>query len=103
MRRVIAPKRVMDYARKYPSAQPSLMHWLEVVQHAQWANSADIKATFNDVDVVTTRSRRTVYVFNIEHNRHRLIAAIHYNTSTVYVLRILTHRQYDGGKWKDEL
>jgi mRNA interferase HigB len=44
-----------------------------------------------------------VYVFNIERNRHRLIAAIHFNTETVYVLRIMTHKEYDRDRWKDEL
>ena len=62
-----------------------------------------LKTSFNDVDPVTVNSGRTVYVFNIEHNRHRLIAAIHFNTQTVYVLRIMTHREYDRERWKDEL
>jgi mRNA interferase HigB len=42
-------------------------------------------------------------VFNIEHNRHRLIAAIHFNTQTVYVLRIMTHQEYSRNRWKEEL
>jgi mRNA-degrading endonuclease HigB of HigAB toxin-antitoxin module len=32
-----------------------------------------------------------------------LIAAIHFNMQTVYVLRIMTHREYDRGRWKEEL
>jgi mRNA-degrading endonuclease HigB of HigAB toxin-antitoxin module len=34
---------------------------------------------------------RSVVVFNIAHNRCRLIAAIHFNTRIVYTLMILTH------------
>ena len=73
------------------------------MQAAAWNNPAHLKAAFNDVDPVTVASGRTVYVFNIERNRHRLIAAIHFNTETVYVLRIMTHREYDRSRWKDEL
>lgn len=33
-------------------------------------------------------------------NKYRLIAVIHYNTKRVYVRNILTHKEYDLGKWK---
>jgi mRNA interferase HigB len=44
-----------------------------------------------------------VAVFDIGGNKFRLIAAIHYNKQIVYVLRILTHREYDDQKWKRDL
>jgi mRNA interferase HigB len=40
-------------------------------------------------------------VFNIGGNKVRLIAAIHYNRRKVYVRAILTHNEYDEGKWKE--
>lgn len=40
---------------------------------------------------------------NIKGNRYRLIVAIHYNTQMVYVLRFLTHAEYDKGAWKEQL
>lgn len=76
---------------------------MKVVRGADWTNPAELRATFNDVDPVTVESGRTVYVFNIEHNRHRLVAAIHFNTRTVYILRTMTHQEYDRGHWKEEL
>lgn len=79
------------------------MHWLETVRRSEWNNHADVRRGFTDADRVTVESGRTVYVFNIEHNRHRLIAAIHFNTQTVYVLWIMTHSEYDRNRWKGEL
>jgi mRNA interferase HigB len=79
------------------------MHWLNCVRAARWTSPAELKAVFNEVDPAVVESGRTVYVFNIERNRHRLIAAIHFNTQKVYVLRILTHAEYDRGRWKVEL
>ena len=103
MKRLVSPKRIQDYLVRFPTAKPSLMHWLETMRRAEWKNPAELKASFNDVDPVTVDSGRKVYVFNIEHNRHRLIAAIHFNTQTVYILRIMTHQEYDRNRWKDEL
>jgi mRNA interferase HigB len=39
-------------------------------------------------------------VFNISGNNYRLIAAIHYNRGKIYIRHILTHAEYDFGKWK---
>ncbi|HEY3391681.1 MAG TPA: type II toxin-antitoxin system HigB family toxin [Lacipirellulaceae bacterium] len=103
MKRVVSPKRIWEYAARYPSAKPSLEHWLATIRRGEWNNPAELKQSFNDVDRVTVESGRTVFVFNIEHNRHRLIAAIHFNTQAVYVLRIMTHKEYDRSRWKDEL
>ena len=35
-------------------------------------------------------------------NKARLIAAIHYNTSRVYIRYVLTHKEYDRGTWKEK-
>lgn len=103
MKRIVTQKRLREYARQFPQARASLRHWERTVLAAEWSNPADLKATFNDVDPVTVASGGTVYVFNIQKNEHRLIAAIHFNTGMVYVLRIMTHRAYDRHRWKEEL
>jgi len=102
MRRIISPRRLRDYAAAHPDAQRTLDRWERVVNEAQWASPADLKQTFNDVDPVLVRSGRTVYIFNII-CAHRLIAAIHFNTGMVFVLRILDHKEYDRALWKEEL
>ena len=43
-----------------------------------------------------------VTVFNISGNKYRLIVVIHYNTGKIYVRRILTHPEYDLGKWRED-
>lgn len=103
MRRIITRKRLREYAEAYPKARGSLEHWERVVTAAEWKTPPDVKATFNDVDPVTVASGATVYVFNIQRNEHRLVAAIHFNTGMVYVLRLMTHKQYDREPWKEQL
>jgi len=103
MRRIITERRLRDDAKKYPQARPSLEHWKKLVLGHAWQNPAEMKAAFPDVDPVAVASGNTVYVFNIQRNEHRLVAAVHFNTGLVYVLRIMTHRVYSKGRWKDEL
>ncbi len=103
MRRIVTQKRLREYAEQYPAARASLLHWEKTVLAASWRHPADLKLTFNAVDAVKVASGHTVYVFNIEQNAHRLVAAIHFNTGMVFVLRLMTHREYDRGHWKAEL
>jgi mRNA interferase HigB len=57
------------------------------------------------VDRVITRKENAVCVFDLGHgkNSYRLIAAVHFNTQIVFVLRLLTHAEYDKNEWKSEL
>ncbi len=87
----------------YPKAKASLEHWEHTVRNATWKSPVELKQTFNDVDPATVSSGNQVYVFNIQRNEHRLIAAIHFDNGRIFVLRILTHRDYDRQRWKDEL
>ena len=44
--------------------------------------------------------KRDFYVFNIGGNKYRLVVAIHFNTQMLFVRHVLTHAEYDTGKWK---
>lgn len=61
----------------------------------------DVKKTYNSVDQVIVSSGKSVLVFNI--GSYRLIAAAHFKTGNLYVLRFLTHAEYDKNDWKNEL
>jgi mRNA interferase HigB len=48
-------------------------------------------------------SGNDVIVFNAGGNNYRLVTAIHFNRSKLYILRFLTHAEYGKGFWKDQL
>jgi mRNA interferase HigB len=52
---------------------------------------------------VRVASGNPVVVFNVCGNHFRLVCAIHYNNGKVFLLRFLTHAEYDKNRWKDEL
>lgn len=84
-------------------SEASLRTWVQQVRAANWRNFADVRKTFPSADGVAVASGRSVVVFNIAHNRYRLIAAVHYNTRIVYTLMILSHKDYERGTWKERL
>jgi len=92
-----------EYWGRHREAEASLRTWAQQTKAAQWRNFFQVRQTFPSADQVTVDSGRPVVVFNVAHNRYRLIAAIHYNTQIVYTLAILTHKEYDRDVWKEQL
>ncbi|MGP0065807.1 MAG: type II toxin-antitoxin system HigB family toxin [Isosphaeraceae bacterium] len=94
---VISKKRLVEAGRKHPDALPSLLRWYRVADQALWNDIHEVRADFPHADPVEKFT-----VFNIKKNAYRLITVIHYNRSKVYVRAVLTHADYDTGKWKDD-
>jgi mRNA interferase HigB len=101
--RIISRKRLRQYGKLHPEAEASLTGWYLVVKNAKWTSSNELAGTVGSVDPVKVASGAVVSVFNIARNRHRLIAHFHFDKQRVFVLRIMTHKEYDKGKWKEEL
>lgn len=97
--RIITKKRLAEAAGLHAKARPAIFHWHVVAQAADWRHLSDTRATFPHADQVTVKSGRIVTIFNLT-NAFRLITAIHYNRRSVYILRVLTHAEYDSGDWK---
>lgn len=94
---IISKKRLREFWDQQRRAKSPLESWFQVVKQAKWNNFADVRRTFNTAD----RVGRFV-VFDIGGNKYRLIAAIHFNRGKLFVRHVLTHAEYDEGKWKDE-
>ena len=61
------------------------------MQDGDFGSLSDLKKVFRTVDYVGNDR----YVFDILGNHYRLIAMIHFKIRTVYVLFIVTHKEYD--------
>jgi mRNA interferase HigB len=100
---IITRRRILDYAKQHPNASANLTAWIKVTSSAQWQSIADVRKAFPHADLATVRSSKTVTIFNIAGNHHRLITAIHYNTRSIFILKILTHADYSKDRWKNDL
>jgi mRNA interferase HigB len=89
-------KPLRDFCALHRDAETPLRAWYREVEHTQWEKFADVRAMYPSADRVGKYT-----VFNIGGNKYRLIAVIHYNRDRVYVRHVLTHKDYDQGKWKN--
>ncbi len=56
-----------------------------------------LKKTFSSIDKVGKLT-----VFNIGGNKYRLISAIHYNRSNLYIRGVMTHEEYNNDACKEK-
>ncbi len=101
--RVISRRRLREFWEDHPDAEEPLKRWYLLTQNSTWKTPSDVTQTFGSADLVKVESANTVTVFNIGGNKYRLVAAIHYDYPRVFVLRVMTHEEYDTDKWKEEL
>jgi mRNA interferase HigB len=93
--RIISKAAISEFVRKHEESLEPLMHWYAVAKRARWTKLADVRQDFRHADAVGPLT-----VFNIAGNKYRLIAAIRYRWQVVYIRQILTHFEYNKGKWK---
>lgn len=94
---IITKKRIIEAKRKHFNCAAALDGWFKVVEKNTFTSFADLKKTFNTVDKVNK-----LFVFDIGGNKLRLIASIHFNRQKIYIRHILTHKEYDTGKWRNQ-
>lgn len=95
---IVTIKRLQEASEKYREAAREIGSWVKVVKAARWRNFEELRASFPDADDVDD-----FVVFNIRHNRYRLIVAVHYakviderlTLGHVYIGSFMTHKEYD--------
>ena len=93
---VISYKRIRDFSSTHRDAESSLSAWYRVVKKANWQSPAELKRVYPSADLVGRYC-----VFNIKGNMYRLISRIVYRSQTLFIIAIMTHEEYDLGKWKE--
>jgi mRNA interferase HigB len=91
---IITQKRIWQAKEKYPESASALDGWYRVMAKNRFDNFSDLKRTFNSVDKVDS-----LYIFDIGGNKLRLMGHIHFNRQKIYIQHILTHKEYECGKW----
>jgi mRNA interferase HigB len=99
--RVISKSRIREFWEQ-PDRQDSegpLKAWYRHVNDTSvaWQTWADVKSDFASASIVGN-----CVVFNIGGNKYRLVTRVLYPSQKVFVLKAMTHKEYDRDKWKDE-
>lgn len=94
---VITKKKLRAFWKAHPRAKTPLEAWYRTAKKADWGTFADVRADYPSADQVDRFA-----VFNVGGNKYRLVVVVHLNRGKLFVRHVLTHAEYDEGKWKDE-
>lgn len=95
---IVTIKRLQQASEDFREAADELRAWIKVVKLARWKNFVELRESFPDADEVDG-----FVIFNIRHNRYRMIVAVHYarmiekrlTLGHVFIGAFLSHKDYD--------
>ena len=96
---IVTRKHLREAMETYPDAANEITAWTAVAEAVRWHNFDEVRRTFKDADSVEGN-----VIFNIRHNRYRLVTVIHHSKTKkerqmqghVYIWSFLTHKEYDN-------
>ena len=90
---VISRKKLVEFydQPEYRDAKWPLEAWYYEAKHAQWASPADVKDQYRSASIL----KNNRVVINIAGNKYRLVVRINYDSKTVFIRFIGTHKAYD--------
>jgi mRNA interferase HigB len=89
--RIISRKPLKELAQRFPDAKNELDAWFYEVAEAEWSTPAEVKQMYGNASIL----KGSRAVFNICGNKYRLVVAINYPYSVVYVRFAGTHQEYN--------
>jgi mRNA interferase HigB len=98
MMRVITNRRLVEFAREHPDADEPLQIWRKLMESNDFQGFNGLRKTFSAVDIHDDK-----HIFDIRGNRgnrYRIITGISFTQQICYIKHVLTHADYDKGKWK---
>ncbi len=88
--RILSLDIIHAFIKKRPQAQKAISHWLDLIRTKEWSNPAEVKSDIRTADIVAGK-----VVFDVGGNKYRVICRIGYNTKTVLIIYVGTHKEYD--------
>jgi mRNA interferase HigB len=99
--RVISKSRLRQYwaLLEGRDAEGPLRAWHTHVssKKVSWLNWGEVRRDFATASIVGN-----CVVFNIGGNKYRLVTRILYPSQKVFILKVMTHKEYDENKWQAE-
>ncbi len=91
--RVIAFRALKEFWEnpEYADSEISLRSWYYDTKSSDWKNSNELRLQYKNASVLGEGR----IVFNIKGNKYRLVVAIDYEFSVVFIRFIGTHKKYD--------
>ncbi|HAZ11513.1 MAG TPA: hypothetical protein DCY86_01875 [Bdellovibrionales bacterium] len=92
---IISKRALKEFWAKHPDSERPLEVWFRAMRRSSYKTWNELRGTFPTADKVGDK-----VVFNVGGNKYRLITVIHFSRGKVFVRDVLTHKEYDEGRWK---
>lgn len=95
--RIIARRTLKEFVERrrgqkdHSALKAALDAWFDEVRKARWSRASDVKRSYATASIVSADR----IVFNIKGNDYRLVIAVDFEKSIVWIKWIGTHRDYD--------
>ncbi|QQR57409.1 MAG: type II toxin-antitoxin system HigB family toxin [Candidatus Melainabacteria bacterium] len=86
---------IKQFIEVHPDAEAPLNDWIYKTRTAHWKNNSDVQKTFNSADHLGDQK----FIFNIGGNNFRMAAMVWIENERVYLLKLMTHAEYDKEKF----
>lgn len=104
---ITGDEKLNKFAQRHSTARSALQRWYALMKEGTFESTVDLRETFPQAEQVRGQTgkfaqmgeRTASTVFNIG-RQFRLIAFVDYENQSVIIREVLTHAEYDRGKWK---
>ena len=94
---IISRKKLLEADQQHGDLEGALDVWFRVAKRADWNGLNDVRKTWARTDTFGTCT-----IFDIKGNAYRLIVWINYKTQKIFIKHVLTHAEYDKGRWEND-
>lgn len=95
--RILARRTLREFAESLaghkdrPTVKAALDAWFDEIKKARWTSTTEAKRSYASASIVTAER----IVFNAKGNAYRLIVAVDFEKSILWIKWIGTHKDYD--------
>ncbi|MBI9070819.1 MAG: type II toxin-antitoxin system HigB family toxin [Melioribacteraceae bacterium] len=90
---VISRKTLIDFytIKDFSDSKGQLESWYYEAKNRDWASPAEVKEKYRSASIL----KNNRIVFNIAGNKYRLAVRVNFESKTIFIRLIGTHKEYD--------
>lgn len=95
--RVISKRPLRTFWEAHREAEPALSDFYQKLSRVSASSIVELRTTFPAADLVGD-----CVVFNVGGNNYRVIAHVDFKVEIAFIRFVLSHAEYDRGKWRSD-
>lgn len=95
--RIISRKAFRTYWELHPESEDVFVDFYQKLKQLDASNFAELRQTFPNADLLGD-----CIVFNVGGNNYRVIVHLDFSVQTIWIRFVMSHAEYDKGRWKTD-